>query len=163
MFIIKNLRKEKIDDWTRLMVDFDITDGEKPFGYQDTLWFAVENKNTDMLSDDVYDAFAPFMLYLGMAYRQDVHIEGKMSPLLYHNLTHYVMTIFDNFSDLTRRINFSVDGFKEAKKSKTQLIGTGFSCGVDSLNTLYSNFVKEEDERFKVNSLFFFIYIPPSE
>ena len=145
MFIIKNLRKEKVGDWTRLVVDFEVNGGEKPFGYQDTLWFAIENKHSDMLSDDVYDAFAPFMLYLGMAYHQDVHIEGKMSPLLYHNLTHYVMTIFDNFSDLTQRINFSVDGFKEAKKSKTQLIGTGFSCGVDSLNTLYSNFVKEEE------------------
>ena len=156
MFTIRNLRKEKVGNWTRLVVDFDVSDGEKPFGYQDTLWFAVENKNANMLTDDVYDAFAPFVLYLGMIYHQDVRIEGKVSPLLYHNLTHYVMTIFDNFSKSTKRVNLSVEGFKEAKKSKVQLIGTGFSCGVDSLNTIYSNYINAEDERFKIDSLFYF-------
>lgn len=155
MFVIKNLRKEKAGKWTCLKVDLEVKGGKNPFT-QDTIWFAVENKNANMLADDVYDAFVPFVLYLGMAYHQDVHVEGEMSPLLYHNLTHYVMTIFNNFSRRTQPIKLTIDGLKIAEKGKEDLIGAGFSCGVDSMNTLYSNFVMNEDERFRVNSLFFF-------
>lgn len=155
MFTIKNLRKEKDGDWTKLIVDLEVSNFKNPFKV-DTIWFAIENKNADMLTDDVYDAFAPYLLYLGMFYHQDIYIKGKMSPLLYHNLTHYVMTIFDNFSKYTKPVEFKVDGFKEAKQGKLDLIGTGISCGVDSLSTLYSNFVETNDKRFKINSLFFF-------
>lgn len=155
MFTIKNLRKQKSGDWTKLIVDLETSDFDKSLPV-DTIWFAVENKNADMLTDDVYDAFAPYLLYLGMFYHQDIYIRGKMSPLLYHNLTHYLMAIFDNFSKYTQPVDFKVDGFKVAKKGKIDLIGTGISCGVDSLNTLYSNFIETNDERFRINSLFFF-------
>lgn len=153
MFTLKNLRKEKKDGWTKIVVDFDVTHGKRPYGCQDTLWFAVEDKNADLLADDVYDAFAPFVLFLGMHYHHDVRIKGKMSPKLYHNLMHDVTSIFDNFSTQTKRIKFSVDGLKVPKKGKTNLIGAGFSCGVDSLSTLYTNYVKVEDESLKVNCL----------
>ncbi len=155
MFAIRNLRREKKSGWTYLKVDLDVTETENPFT-EDTVWFAIRNKDADMLTDDVYDAFVPFALYLGMFYHQDVHVEGKMSPRLYHNLTHYVMTIFDNFSKHTQRVKLIVDGFREAKKGKKDLIGANFSCGVDSLNTVYSNFIETDDKRFKLNSLFFF-------
>lgn len=153
MFTIKNLRKKKKGDWTYLVVDFDVTGIKSPFE-EKTMWFAVENKNADMLTDDVYDAFALVPLYLGMHYHQDVHIEGKISPRLYHNITHYLMKIFDNFSDYTKPVKFTVDGFKKAKKGPVDLIGTGISCGVDSLTTIYDNFIETEDEGLKLNSLF---------
>ena len=106
-----------------------------------------------MLTDDVYDAFVLVPLYLGMHYHQDVHIEGKISPRLYHNIVHYLMKIFDNFSDYTRPIKFTVDGFKKAKKAPIDLIATGISCGVDSLTTIYDNFIETSDEEFKINGL----------
>lgn len=153
MFTVKNLRKEKRGGWTYLVVDFDVTGIKSPFE-EKTMWFAVENKNADMLTDDVYDAFTLVPLYLGMHYHQDVHIKGKISPRLYHNITHYLMKIFDNFSDYTKPVKFTVDGFKKAKKGPVDLIGTGISCGVDSLTTIYDNYIKTEDKSFKLNSLF---------
>ena len=36
------------------------------------------------------------------------------------------------------------------------MIGTGISCGVDSLSTLYDHFIKEDDEDYKINALFLF-------
>ena len=65
MFTLKNLRKEKKGDWTYLIVDLDVSGIKNPFD-EKTLWVAVENKNADMLTDDVYDGFTPFILYLGM-------------------------------------------------------------------------------------------------
>ena len=119
MFIVKNLRKESEDGWTYLKTDFEVKDAENPFE-EKTMWVAVEDKNADMLSDDVYDAFVLVPLYLGMYYHQDVHIEGEMSPRFYHNIIHYIMKIFDNFSDDTRPIDFTVDG--EADKQNNLAI-----------------------------------------
>ena len=153
MFTIKNLRKEKKGDWTYLVVDFDVKGIKNPFE-EKTMWFAVKNQNADMLTDDVYDAFAPIALYLGMHFHQDVHIKGKISPKLYHSLTHYVMKIFDGFSKDTKFVKFTVDGFKIPKKSSVNLVGTGISCGVDSLTSIYDNFIQPTDKNLKVNSLF---------
>lgn len=153
MFVIKNLRKEKKNGWTYLKTDFEVTEIESPFE-EKTLWIAVENENSDMLTDDVYDAFVLVPLYLGMHYHQNVHIQGEISPRLYHNIKHYLMKIFDNFSDYTRPIDFTVNGFKIAKKGSKNLIGTGISCGVDSLTTIYDNFIETTDENFRINSLF---------
>lgn len=153
MFIIKNLRKKKKDGWTYLTVDFDVKGMKSPFE-EKTMWFAVENKNADMLTDDVYDAFVLVPLYLGMHYHQDVHIEGKISPLLYHDITHYLMNIFDDFSDYTKPVKFTVDGFKVAKKGPVDLVGTSISCGVDSFTTIYDNYIEETNETLKINSLF---------
>ncbi len=153
MFVISNLRKEKHNGWTYLKCDFEVTQIDNPFN-EKTMWFAVEDKNEDMLTDDVYDAFVLVPLYLGMHYHQDVHIKGNISPRLYHNIIHYLMTIFDNFSFCTKKVNFTVDGFKVAKKSSKQLIGTGITCGVDSLTTIYDNYIETKDENFKINSLF---------
>lgn len=153
MFTIKNLRKESNNGWTYLKCDFCVTEIESPFE-EKTMWVAVENKNSDMLADSVYDAFVLVPLYLGMHYKQDVHIKGNISPRLYHNIKHYLMKIFDNFSDATRPINFIVDGFASVEKGPVDLIGTGISCGVDSLTTIYDNFIETEDENFRINSLF---------
>lgn len=153
MFTIKNLRKEKHGKWTRLVVDLEVTGIDNPFE-EKTIWFALENKNADMFSDDVYDAFAPFILYLGMHYHQDIHIKGNISPILYHNLMHYVAKIFDGFSVYTKIVDFKVDGLRKPKSGPMDLVATGISCGVDSLTTIYDNFVQSTYEDLRINSLF---------
>lgn len=156
MFKLSNLKKSTKDGWTYLSCNFDVTGIENPFR-EKTMWIAVEEKNEDMLSDNVYDPFVLVPVMLGMYYKQDVHIEGNISPRLYHNMQHYVMNIFNRFSKRVSPIKFTVAGFDTVKKSQRggNLIGTGISCGVDSLVTIYDNFINEPDPNFKINSLFF--------
>lgn len=154
MFTISNLRKESHEGWTYLKCDFTVTEIESPFE-EKTIWVAVEDKNADMLSDELYDPFVLVPTILGMYYRQAVHIAGNISPRLYHNVTHYLMKIFENFSDYTSAIAFTVDGTHPMGGQRGNLIGTGISCGVDSLLTIYDNFEKTDDTDFKLNSLFF--------
>ncbi len=118
------------------------------------MWVAVEEKNADMLADNVYDPFVLVPVMLGMYYKQDVHIEGNISRRLYHNMSHYLMNIFDRFSDRTSPIKFTVKGFDSVEQTGN-LIGTGISCGVDSLVTIYDNYINETDPNFRINSLFF--------
>lgn len=155
MFTISNLTTVKKNGWTYLQCDFDVTDMQNPF-IEKKIWVAVEDKNSDMLTDEVYDAFVLVPLMMGMFYKQDVHIEGKISPRFYHNIQHYLIPIFANFSDYTHRVKFTVSGTKKLANYSPELIGTGISCGVDSLVSLYDNYVIENNEDFKVNSLFFF-------
>ena len=156
MFKLSNLKKFTKDGWTYLSCDFDVTEIKNPF-QEKTMWVAVEEKNEDMLADNVYDPFVLVPVILGMYYKQDVHIEGNISPRLYHNMQHYLMNIFDRFSDHTSPIKFTVNGFDTVKSPSGggTLIGTGISCGVDSLVTIYDNYINEDDPNFRINSLFF--------
>ena len=154
MFKLSNLQKFTKDKWTYLSCDFNVTEIENPF-QEKTMWVAVEEKNADMLADNVYDPFVLVPVILGMYYKQDVHIDGNISPRLYHNMQHYLMNIFDRFSDRTSPISFTVNGFDTVTRGGVELVGTGISCGVDSLVTIYDNFVNENDPNFKINSLFF--------
>ncbi len=154
MFLVKNLRKESNNGWTALKCDFVVSDFESPFS-EKTMWVAVEDKYADMLSDELYDPFVLVPTILGMYYKQDVYFDGNVSPRLYHNLTHYLLDIFDNFSDLTKKVSVTVKSTKVMSGEKGTLIGTGISCGVDSLLTIFDNYVNTSDPEFKINSLFF--------
>lgn len=153
MFKLSNLKRFTKDGWSYLSCDFDVTEIKNPF-QEKTMWIAVEEKNADMLADNVYDPFVLVPVILGMYYKQDVHIEGNISPRLYHNMQHYLMNIFDRFSDHTSPVKFTVNGFDTVEQTGS-LIGTGISCGVDSLVTIYDNYINETDPNFKINSLFF--------
>ena len=153
MFKLSNLKKFTKDGWTYLSSDFDVTEIKNPF-QEKTMWVAVEEKNEYMLADNVYDPFVLVPVILGMYYKQDVHIDGNISPRLYHNMQHYLMNIFDRFSDHTSPIKFTVNGFDTVEQTGN-LIGTGISCGVDSLVTIYDNYINETDQNFRINSLFF--------
>ncbi len=154
MFKLSNLRKETKNGWTYLVCDFSVTGRKSPFD-EDTMWVAVEEKNADMLSDRVYDPFVLVPVILGMYYRQNVRIEGNVSPRLYHNMTHYLMNIFNRFSDRTSPIKLSVGGYDVVEDGPSNLIGTSISCGVDSMVTIYDNYINESDPTFRINSLFF--------
>lgn len=134
--------------------DFSVTEADNPFE-ETGMWVAVEEKNADMLSEAVYDPFVLVPLILGMYYHQDVHIDGHVSPRLYHNITHYLMNIFDRFSDRTQPVKLNVKGLASVEEGPGSLVGTGISCGVDSLVTIYDNYIKTTDPAFRINSLFF--------
>lgn len=153
MFRLSNLKKFTKENWCYLSCEFSVTGIKNPFE-EKTMWVAVEEKNGDMLAGNVYDPFVLVPVILGMYYKQDVHIDGSVSPRLYHNVQYYLMNIFDRFSDHTSPIQFTVNGFDTVEQVGS-LIGTGISCGVDSLVTIYDNFINETDPSFKINSLFF--------
>ena len=119
------------------------------------MWFAVKDENAHMLSDDVYDAFLLVPLYLGMYYKEDIHIHGCVSKRLYKNVMNYLQRILCDFSDDLSRINVTVDGFKTAN-GEPSIIGTGISCGVDSLTTIYDRYVLEDDPDYRINGLFLY-------
>ena len=145
-----------IDGGGVVRLEADITFDGIPSPYAEkTLYFEVADADYDMLADDTYDAFVLVPLYLAMYHKQDLHIRGNISKKLYQNIKWYIQRILCDFSNELTPINFSADGFT-FNKSKGNLIGTGISCGVDSMSTIYDHFIKETDPVYKINSLFLF-------
>lgn len=144
--------------WGGVRLEADITFTDMPSPYPEkTLYFEVDKAHGDMLADDTYDAFVLVPLYLAMYHKQDLHIRGNISKKFYQNIKWYIPRILCDFSDDLAPVKFTVDGFTNAKR-KGNLIGTGISCGVDSLSTIYDHFVKETDPDYRINALFFFNY-----
>ena len=109
MITISNLRIEDIDDgrldgYSRVVADIDVEHIPNP--YHD------EGKRTDF-----HQAFLLIPLYIAMTYKQDLHICGKVSKRLYHNIMSYVQTILCDFSDKLSRVNVIVDGFNDERDS----------------------------------------------
>ena len=154
MLDISNLRKEQHGEWTRLVVDVAFSGVEVPYT-EKTMYFAVKNEHADMLTDEVYDAFLLVPLYLAMYHHTDLHIHGKVSKKLYKNIMWYIRQILCDFSDDLSMVDVKVDGFGTVT-GKGDIIGTGISCGVDSLCTIFDHFVKEDDPEYRINSLFLF-------
>ena len=155
MIEIKNLRIEDTkDNWSRVVADIVFFNMENPCN-ENTIWFSTRRENRDMLSDKSYDAFFLVPLYLAMYYKQDLHICGKVSKRLYKNVMTYIQTILCEFSNHLSKVNVFVDGYTDAVGGG-HIVGTGISCGVDSLSTIYDHFIKENDDDYKINALFLF-------
>ena len=154
MITLSNIRKETHSDTIRLVCDFKWDEANNPFR-ETTMWFSVKAENEDFFSTKVYDPFVLVPYYLAMHFGQDLRICGKVSKLLYKNMTNYVQRIFLDFSDETKPITFTVDGFDTAEKDGNR-VGAGISCGVDSFSTLYDRYVKETDPEYRINTLFLF-------
>ena len=87
-----------------------------------------------------------------------MRIRGKVSKTLYRNITKYVESMLVYFKDGVKAVNVLVDGFAEIDncEKRKRLIGTGISCGVDCLQTIYDNYCEESDPEYRINSLFMF-------
>ena len=121
------------------------------------MWIGVKDENANMLAGDVYNAFLLLPLFMGMFYKTDLRIHGCVSKRLYKNVMNYLQRIMCDFSDDLSPVKVIVDGFREAEADSEQgIIGTGISCGVDSLSTIYDRFVNETDPDYRINTLFFF-------
>lgn len=152
MIEISNLRIEKWGgEWTRLVVD--IVSDVKRTDKESTIWVAVKSENVNMFSTDVYNAFLFLPTYMAMYYHTNLRIHGCVSKILYKNINDYLQFILCFFSEKLTPIKIIVDGFKEAE-GEHNIIGTGISCGVDCLSTIYKYYQQETDYDYRLNALF---------
>lgn len=151
MIHITNLRIVEHGEWSRLIAD--ISSESKRSDKESTMWVGVKKENEDMLTSDVYNMFLFLPLYIAMYYKEDLYIHGPVSKRLYRNVVDYLEPIMENFSVKLKKVDIHVDGFKEAQ-SNHSIIGTGLSCGVDNLATIYKYYKLEDDEDYKINGLF---------
>lgn len=149
MIHLSNLRLEEKKGWTYLICDCKV-----PFAQEEELWYAVPDEYRHILSDEVYDAFLVTMLYPAMFYKEDIVIEGCVTEKLYRNIMTYVQALLKDFSLELTSVDVKINGFSTITKTD-DLVGTGFSGGVDSFTTFYDHFENETNPAYRINTLFF--------
>lgn len=153
MIRVSNLRKEQLPQTKECRIVCDIECG---FSSARQLWVSVPAEYGDWLTEDVYDAFMIAMLYPAMFYKENLVIDGCVSEKLYDYVTKYVQRCEQAYiGNCLSIVDIQVAGFKEAQKTG-DLIGAGFTAGIDAFATLYDRFVLEEKKNFKLSALFFF-------
>ena len=152
MIELSNLRKYNVGANVRLEATIKFLDVDAKYPAA-TMYF--ETRNGNLFATDTYDAFFPIALYLAMYHKTPLRIRGKISKKLCKNVQWYIQKILCDFSGLLAPVEIIVDGYTSSK-GKGTLIGTGISCGVDSLATIHDRFVKETDRDYRINALFIF-------
>lgn len=148
---ISNLRKEEREGKIYLICDMRCS-----FSSEKELWFSVDKQYADWLTDDVYDAFLVEAIWPAMCYHEDIEIEGEVSEILFFHISSYLLKVILDHRPHYKIPKIHVSGFKNAETCTTNIVGTGFSGGIDSFTTIYDRFIRENQYRFKLNALFFF-------
>lgn len=140
---------------TRLSARIEFSGMESPFVERE-MWFESGNELKGAFLDSTYDPFLLVPMYLAMYYGATLRVEGKVSKRLYDNMVRYGQSILCEFSDDLRHVPVEVEGFTSPLSMGVDLIGTGISCGVDSLSTIKDRFVDECNADYRINGLCLF-------
>ena len=103
---------------------------EKDFG----LWFSVEKEYGKYLCAETADAFVAAMLWYALATGSDIICEAPISENLLFSVNNFLIPALCTEKKGFRRI--SVKAMESRECFKGGGVGTGMSCGVDSLYTL---------------------------
>ncbi|MDH6342248.1 hypothetical protein M2480_001566 [Parabacteroides sp. PFB2-12] len=117
---------------TRLVSDI-FVDGEKK-----TVWAEVDNRYKDYLCDERSDAFVIGILHYAMKNNHDIICEAPMGESLYYQITTYLIDSFSKANPRMYAIRLEADVDEEELPCGSG-VGTGISCGIDSLHVLASH------------------------
>lgn len=152
MIEVSNLRK--INDKEKTILIADVASDIERNDIEKSIWISIDREYSFMLNDKTYDFCLALPLYMAMYYKTDLVIHGSVSKKLYRNVIDYIQPIIKSFSSNLELVRIIVDGFSEVENSQT-VNGTGISCGVDSLATVYKYYELEKDPEYRLTHLFF--------
>jgi len=107
-------------------------------GKSSTAYFEVDEEYRDYLCDDRADSFLVAFLFYALTLGTDIHVKAPVSQaLLYQiesSLIDFLVAIYPERK--FRRIRISSDSLAEPCVTQGA-VGTGVSCGIDSLTTIF--------------------------
>lgn len=100
------------------------------------LWYAVEQKYAQYLCHERGDAFLVALLYFAMLTGEDITSEADITEKLIYQLQHYIIPMLCNESTGYTEINIFAHTTSEPYQTMGA-VGTGISCGIDSLSSVF--------------------------
>ena len=101
----------------------------------DTIWFKVDKKYGDYLCYERSDAYVIAVLNYAMRNGHDIECETPISEDLYYNIDRYLIDALVKYNKDFYRTSIRAEVASETLPC-AGAIGTGISCGVDSLHAL---------------------------
>lgn len=118
------------------------------------IWFEIPVEYKEGFCSDRADALVVAMLFYAMAVGADIECEDPVSEDLLFNLNYTLLPLMANIEDV-EKIQIRAKSIAPLK-SRKQYVGTGMSCGVDSLQTLHEFGAYDVQEEFRLTHLTYF-------
>lgn len=149
-WLVFSKKSREYGDFTYISSDY----AEKMGNQEFYLWFRVPMEFQDGICADRADAFVVGLVFYAMAVGTDIKCEMPVSDELLFNLNHILLPMMANI-EKTARIRIVADGIKPVTPVQ-RYVGTGMSCGVDSLQTLHEFGEESLPEGFRLTHLTYF-------
>jgi len=128
-----------------------ITIGEK----EDILWYAVEDKYGNFLTEERADAFVIGLLWKALEHGYDIHVKAPISEQLYFTINSFLIPIISQFYNY-KKINVICEQLDSNPIPNAGAVGTGLSCGIDSFSTIYENLMNDKPKNYQITHFTFF-------
>ncbi|MBR4504719.1 MAG: hypothetical protein IKP20_07105 [Candidatus Methanomethylophilaceae archaeon] len=112
-----------------------------------TLFYSVQAEYGYGLCSDLSDAYVMASLVYCMRRGLDIVAESPMSSHLYHNVTEYLIPSLVHTDGHLEAIKIHAPITKDSKVRAGKHVGTGMSCGVDSMHALWHYLDYEDSSR----------------
>lgn len=118
------------------------------------IWFETDAKYEKGVCGDRGDAFVIAMLFYAMLTEEDIVCEIPVSSKLLFHLNDYLIPLL-SFQSGTRKISIQAPTIGKSGVIPTA-VGTGMSCGIDSMTSLYEYRQENIPEEYRLTHLTFF-------
>lgn len=118
------------------------------------IWFETDEQYELGVCSDRADAFVVAMIFYAMITEEDIYCENPVSEKLLFHLNDYLLPLL-SFQSKTKLIRVIADPISEVTFNQGA-VGTGMSCGIDSLASLYEYYETDIPERYRLTHLTFF-------
>lgn len=115
------------------------------------LWYSFPIEYRDYISIEVADAFVVGYLMFAMQHSLDIKSDLPISEKLLYSLKTELIPFFCTYFPNHSNINLYADSY-DSNFQGTH-VGTGLSCGIDSLSTIIRHGLKEADGKYKIDTL----------
>ncbi len=143
------------DGWYRLGAALRVEGDARLEAHQAEIWFSLPAEHAGTFAlPDCSDCFLLGLLYFAMRNGYDIRLEGAVSTQLAVNLPNEIMPIMCAYRPCLRPVCVSAAETRDFQGGSG--VGTGFSGGVDSFYTIFSNLKEPVRPSDKITHLFFF-------
>ena len=120
-------------------------------GEEHKVWYSFPSKFKDYASLEVADSLVVAFLWYAMEHSIDIETELPVSEKLMQSLTKELIPFFDKYFPYMHSIKLHCNLFMDDFHGTH--VGTGISCGIDSLSTIIYHGLQEEIQHYKVDTL----------
>ncbi|WP_164667405.1 hypothetical protein [Virgibacillus doumboii] len=120
-----------------------------------TLWYEVEEKYSEYLTDETADGFFVGLLFYALKNGYDIEVSAPVSQNLYYSINNYLAPLLAKIHGFSNIKITCEELITEPIKSKGA-VGTGLSCGIDSFATIIDHLSNSCPESYKITHYTFF-------
>lgn len=122
----------------------------------DVLWFETDKEYEPYMTSERSDAFVVGLLCPALMKGVDIEVKGAMSEKLFYSLNHYLIPMLAQMYKRYHPIQVHCEHLDSTKLNDKQGVGTGLSCGVDSLHTIAMHECDITPLHYKITHLAYF-------